>query len=164
MSHKITPQLSYVHCNLQRLNYTSKQRGSALVIAVFVIIVMSLLGAALVKMLESSQENVAYEVIGTRAYTAAQIGVQWQLSQVFPLAVIGAEAQALQCSDIDFNEKPQISNVTGLKDCEIVLNPATACVDILHQNTRYYTITSTGQCNIDGEITSRTVRVDAKSL
>lgn len=141
----------------------STQRGSALVIAVFIIIVISLLGAALVKILDSSQENVAFEVIGTRAYTAAQIGVQWQLAQIFPLAVAGNDAEVRTCNDIVL-PPPTISGTKGLHSCDIVLDAITHCEEFLNQDVRYFRVTSTGQCNIDGEIVSRTVQVEARSL
>ena len=135
MSHK-QPQriIKHSHSFLRR----STQKGSALVIAIFIIIVLSALGAALVNMLDSSQEGVAYEVLGTRAYTAAQSGLQWQLSEAFPLGSV----------------------VPGLKQCTV----SVTCSDFELDNVRYYSISSTGQCTIDGEKTSRTVAVEARSL
>ncbi|NQZ88440.1 MAG: pilus assembly PilX N-terminal domain-containing protein [Colwellia sp.] len=136
---------------------TNRQSGSALVIAIFVIIVLSLLGAALVKTLDSSQESVAFEVFGTRAYNTAQTGIQWQLAQIFPL---GGTIQT--CASIS-NIPPDVSAISGFEGCEIIL-AVDACVDFLHDSSRYYTITSTGQCNVGAEITSRTIEVEARSL
>ena len=127
-------------------------KGSALVIAVFIIIVMSLLGATLVKILASSQQNVVYEVLGTRAYAAAQSGVQWQLSQVFPL-----NSAAAACAS---QTPPSFSNVNGLEQCSI----AVSCSDFVIDSTRYYTITATGKCQAGDTVTSRTLQVDARSL
>ena len=111
MSHK-QPQRIIKHSDsfLRR----STQKGSALVIAIFIIIVLSALGAALVNMLDSSQEGVAYEVLGTRAYTAAQSGLQWQLSETFPLG-----SNAISCKNqADINSlTPNFVNVPGLKQC-----------------------------------------------
>lgn len=137
----------------------SKQQGSALVIAIFVIIVLSVLGAGLVKMLDSSQEGVAYEVLGTRAYTAAQSGLQWQLGEIFPL-----NSAALACqnpADID-SSKPSFTNAPGLAQCSIKVT----CTDFVRvgDSIRYYVVSSTGECALDGEVTSRTVEVDARSL
>ena len=66
-----------------------RQSGSALVTAIFVLVIMTLLGSALIRMQSSSAETVVYEVIGTRAYAAAQAGVQWQLTELFPLNTAG---------------------------------------------------------------------------
>jgi MSHA biogenesis protein MshP len=132
-----------------------KSRGSALVIAIFVIIVISLLGAALVKMMASSQENLAFEVLGTRAYTAAQSGMQWQLAQLFPVGEsVRTCASASQVA-------PIINKVPGLVGCEI---KSIECFDFTHADVRYYTIKSIGQCEIDGEHTSRKIEVEARSL
>lgn len=134
-------------------------RGSALVIAIFVIIVMSLLGAALVNMMDSSQESVGFEVLGSRAYMAAQTGVQWQLAQLFPVGLMSTSANT--CASVS-QTPPQISNIQGLQGCSIV-SPV-ICEDFLHNNVRYYTVTSVGQCQIDGEVTSRIIEVEAREM
>jgi len=141
---------------MQISHFAKAQEGSALVIAIFIIIVMSLLGAALVNMLDSSQESVAYEVLGTRAYTAAQSGAQWQLGQIFP---VGNSNNVHGCG---VSLPPIISNINGLQGCKI-LSPIT-CTEFEHQGVRYFTIESTGQCSLDGELTSRTVEIEARSL
>ncbi|MFT5815055.1 MAG: MSHA biogenesis protein MshP [Psychroserpens sp.] len=137
--------------------YPNQQAGSALVIAIFVIIVLSVLGAALVKMLDSSTESVAYEVLGTRAYTAAVSGLQWQLAEVFPL-----NGPAIACklpADID-SATPSFNNTLGLAQC----NVSVSCTDFERDGIRYYSITGTGTCNIDSELTSRKIAVEAHSL
>ena len=135
----------------------SKQKGSALVIAIFIIIVLSALGAALVKMLDSSQEGVAYEVLGTRAYTAAQSGLQWQLSEVFPL---NSGAIACKSQTATNSRTPTFNNTQGSAQCIINVT----CTDFELDSIRYYTITSSGECALDGEVTSRKVAVEARSL
>jgi MSHA biogenesis protein MshP len=137
--------------------YPNQQAGSALVIAIFVIIVLSVLGAALVKMLDSSQESVAYEVLGTRAYTAALSGLQWQLAEVFPL-----NSPAIACkAQVDINSAtPSFNNTLGLAQC----NVSVSCSDFERDGIRYYSITGTGTCAINSELTSRKVAVEAHSL
>jgi MSHA biogenesis protein MshP len=149
--------------NNRGINFTStckplsihKNRGSALVIAIFVIIVISLLGAALVKMMASSQENLAFEVLGTRAYTAAQSGAQWQLAQLFPV-----DQSVRTCASAS-QVAPIINQVPGLVGCEI---KSIECRDFTHADVRYYTIKSIGQCEIDNEKTSRIIEIEARSL
>jgi MSHA biogenesis protein MshP len=143
------------HCKLRENQVKTKQKGSAIVIAIFVIVVMALLGAALVKILSSSAESVAYEVIGTRAYAAAQTGAQWQLLEVFPHNTNTATA----CKN--FITEPDLSNVKGLEYCQATVN----CDDGgTFTGTTYYVITSVGQCSFGGVITSRTVIIEARSL
>jgi MSHA biogenesis protein MshP len=140
--------------------YPNQQAGSALVIAIFVIIVLSVLGTALVKILESSQESVAYEVLGTRAYTAAQSGLQWQLAKVFPLnlpdPLITLESD---CADND-NALSSSNNTLGLAQCDV----SVTCTKIDHASISYYTITATGTCAIGSEQTSRKIAVEARTL
>ena len=63
----------------------AKQQGSALMLALFVIIVLTLLGGSLVKILSTSSEAIAQEVIGTRALMAANSAMQAELAVLFPL-------------------------------------------------------------------------------
>jgi MSHA biogenesis protein MshP len=152
-SFKLTKLPSQLSSQSGKPRYPNQQAGSALVIAIFVIVVLSVLGAALVKMLESSQESVAYEVLGTRAYTAAQSGLQWQLAEVFPLS-----DSPSACDDI-VNALPSFDNTLGLAQC----NVSVSCDDFVHDTIRYYTITSTGECAIGSELTSRKIAVEARS-
>lgn len=147
--------------NLQVINKKAsikKQQGSALVIAIFVIIVMTLLGTALVRMLSTEAETVAYEVIGTRAFQAAQSGMQWQLQQVFPLGSSGVACP----SATSIKSFVNIGNDgRGLKNCRAELK----CDGFPHTDgITYYQLESTGICTVGGVKTSRTIAVDARSL
>jgi len=133
----------------------TQQKGSAIVIAIFVIVVMALLAAGLVKILASTAESVAYEVIGTRAYAAAQTGAQWQLLEVFPHDTDTRTACQSTITEPDF------SSVEGLKDCTATV---TCNDDGEFDGTTYYIITSVGKCEVGGVITSRTVEIEARSL
>lgn len=110
-----------------------KHQGSALVIAVFIIVVLSLLGVALVRMNSTSAHSVVYEVAGTRAFQAAQSGMQIQLQRVFPLS--GSPSCPSSIPRITFN------NVKGLEGC----SAAISCAD----KDDYYFITSQGLCKIN---------------
>jgi MSHA biogenesis protein MshP len=153
------------HCKVKKT-----QQGSALVIAVFIIIVMTVLGLALVRMLNTSAESVAYEVMGTRAYATAQIGVQWGGREIFPLGT-GASRHCDGSTVSENNNSfvsPQmlnppsgISNNDGLANCQI---SSLICKDLKYDGVVYFTITSTGQCNVGGIVTSRTIVIEARSL
>jgi len=138
-----------------KMTKANKQNGSALVLALFIIVVMTLLGTFLVRMISSNAETIAYEVIGTRAYQAAQAGAQRKLSEVFPLL-----PSSTQCSlDSSYNE---FSTVKGLENCEATDVDCEASLPI--DSIIYYTITSTGQCDVGGVFTSRTIEIKARSL
>jgi len=138
-----------------KIRRSNKQKGSALVLALFIMVVTTLLGAALVRMISSNSETIAYEVIGTRAYQAAQAGAQRKLSEVFPLL-----PGSVECSpDSIYNE---FSTVKGLDNC--VATDVDCIADAIVDDVTYYTITSTAQCNIAGVFTSRTIEIKARSL
>lgn len=146
-----------------------RQRGSSLVIAIFVIIVMSLIASSLVNMLISSHHNLAFEVLGSRAHQAAQSGAQWKLGALFPV-VSGASGATHTvhntCAAVS-TAPPTITNTQGFAGCNI---SKVACLDYVHEGTRYYIVTSTGVCELgfdgdgDLEVVSRTVEVEAHSI
>ncbi|PCI56406.1 MAG: type II secretory pathway component [Gammaproteobacteria bacterium] len=139
----------------------ASQSGSALVIAIFVLVIMTLLGSALIRMQSSSAESVVYEVMGTRAYAAAQTGLQWQLTEVFPLNTTGITlCKRNNNGDIEINE-PTISGIEGLENCEFNIT----CDDrIEHDGVQYYTLTSIGSCQVAGINTSRTIEIEARNI
>jgi len=132
-----------------------KQKGSALVLAIFVMIIMTLLGTALVKMYNSSSEAVVYEVLGTRAYAAAQTGIQWQLTEIFPLN----ESNITLCKSPIVN--PNISATEGLENCSFSVSCDS---NISFNGIQYYTLKSVGSCDVAGIKTSRTIEVEARSI
>lgn len=135
--------------------YRKRESGSALVIAIFVLVLMTLLGSALIRMQSSSAETVVYEVMGTRAYAAAKTGLQWQLTEIFPLNVTGITL----CNATIV--EPTISGVIGLENCQFEIT----CDDsISHDSVQYYTLTSTGSCSVAGIETSRTIKVEARNI
>jgi MSHA biogenesis protein MshP len=138
------------------IKQNSNESGSALVIAIFIIVVMSLLGSALVRMNDSNTETIAYEVIGARAYQAAQAGSQLKLKEVFPLT---SSTKSPECED---NINPyDFSGIKGLVNCKAV---NVTCSDKTIDDVTYYTITSTGQCEVADVLTSRKIEVKARTL
>jgi len=132
-----------------------RQSGSALVIAIFILVIMTLVGSALIRMQNSSAETVVYEVMGTRAYAAAQTGLQWQLKEIFPLNTTGITLCKANIIE------PTISGVEGLKDCQFNI---TCDESIEHDGVQYYTLTSTGSCQVAGIKTSRIIEIEARNI
>ncbi|MBI4808362.1 MAG: agglutinin biogenesis protein MshP [Nitrosomonadales bacterium] len=54
-----------------------KQRGFSLVSAIFLLVVLAGLGAAMVTFSTSQHQSQALDVLGSRAYQAAHAGVEW---------------------------------------------------------------------------------------
>lgn len=131
------------------LNY-QQQRGSALVIAVFVIVVMLAVAVGLSRLLISSSETVVYEVQGTRALFAAQSGLETSLSELL-------FSQSIACP---FSKPVQVFSGSGLQGC----SAAVSCADpYTAEGITIYSITSSGQCTaVNGEITSRIVQIEVR--
>ena len=140
----------------------SRQQGSALMLALFVIIVVILLGSALVKVLSTSSETLAQEVIGTRALMAANSGMQAHLQKTFPLNLAAA------CPADD--EYESFSGVAGLYHCNASVSCELYAPDV--ESVNYFRLTSTGECGssaiAEGSTgivrSSRTIQVEARSL
>lgn len=144
----------------------NKQQGSSIVLALFIIIVLSLLGGVLMKMISTSSETVSQEVLGTRAYMAANSAMQAQLQKLFPLNATGScnsEPYDLQTTSSEY--------VPGLYDCQA----STSCETYFtnpENSAQYYRLTSTGTCGSgtmaeDSKVlvtSSRTIQVEARSL
>jgi len=149
----------------------AKQQGSSLILALFVIIILTLLGGALMRMISTSSETVSQEVLGTRAYMAANSAMQAELQLLFPFNVTASNT-----CDLTFIDKPYdlqtalLDDIPGLYDC----TAKTSC-ETYHtgsDGTKYFRITSTGECG-SGVMaaaskvivkSSRTIQVEARSL
>ena len=138
-----------------------KQQGSALIVAVFIMVVMALLVLSLSKLLTSSSENVSYEVLGTRAFFAAQSGMEQGLTQLFPLsaastycAPAGTQGTAPETT-VSF---PVTAN--GLQGCSYTLSCSSGRATAAATETIYYQLTSTGLCGSGQLQTSRTIQME----
>ncbi len=64
----------------------SRQSGFALVTAIFILVVLAGLGAAMVSISTSQHTTVAMDVQSVRAYQAARAGIEWGAYQVLKVA------------------------------------------------------------------------------
>jgi len=58
------------------------QKGFSLVTAIFLLVVLATLGTLMVTFFSAQQQSSALDVMGTRAYQAARVGVEWAAYQV----------------------------------------------------------------------------------
>ncbi len=135
--------------------------------SLFIMIILILLGSALVKTLSSSSETIAQNVIGTRAYMAANSAMQAELQKLFPL-----NDAAIQCSGtVNYDFSATGSNIDGLFNCKATISCTNFATHPM-TNEEFYRLISTGKCNSSalasdskGVIaSSRTIQVDARNL
>lgn len=76
------------------------QRGFSIVTAIFLLVVLAGLGAAMVTFSTSQHQSSALDVLGARAYQASRAGVEWAAFQIVQSSVAvpaGAGGFAGQC-------------------------------------------------------------------
>ncbi len=156
-------------CLINQSSQLPKPRGSALILAVFVMVVIMLLGTTMVELMSTSSEAVAQEVLGTRALAAANSGMQGQLQKLFPLNAAPPTFTCPAPPATPFTANYNFSTITGLYQCSAVV---TCSNYITHNSVKYYRLKSIGTCG-SGTLTvnsaaivlsSRSVQVEARSL
>jgi MSHA biogenesis protein MshP len=140
----------YLRRNSQNFAATpSCQQGSMLVIALFVIIVLALLGLTMTRLLSSTSETIIHEVLGQRAINAAKSGIECAVASKF-----GAG-----CSNPVYKE---LSGVAGLESCNYrVAETLPKTITDGGRTFTYLTFTGTGQCTAGKINVTRFVYVDA---
>ena len=74
--------MSITHPNIK------KQKGVSIVTAIFLIIVLALMGAGMVSLLSTSQQSISQEITSAKAYMAGRSCLQWGMYQaVYPSTV-----------------------------------------------------------------------------
>ena len=120
-----------------------RMRGSALMIALFVIVVMALLAAAMGRFLVDSGEKNTVEVRSVRALLAAQSGLEVALYQLFPNrpqvlpAVCDPNVGALSLP---------LPTSPGLAGCKVVVSCREIAVTYNNLSSKGYRLQSIGQC------------------
>lgn len=130
-----------------------QQRGNSLILALFIIVLMSVLIVALARQLVNSSSAVSVEVQGNRAFNAAQSGLQLGLTQLFPLNGAAAVSCSLLSAQHQFSQ-PGLAGCSANLTCQQVLNPDRA-------DRPLYRLVSSGHCVAGDVITSRQVVMEA---
>ena len=127
------------------------QEGSAVMVALFVIVIVGLLAAALSRLLLDASEKVTVEVLGVRALMAAQSGVEQGLYQLYPNG-------SWQASTADANGKTGCDKVSsnlsfttdGLRGCSAAIVCTT--LSVTSGAVTSYRLVSSGRCDGGGTL------------
>lgn len=95
-----------------------RAKGSALMVALFVIVVMALLAAALGRLLADSEEKNTVEVRSVRALMAAQSALEVGLYRLYPSGQW--QLQACPSKDVSFDDI--FEKIEGLVGCRATLS------------------------------------------
>ncbi|MES3021157.1 MAG: agglutinin biogenesis protein MshP [Pseudomonadota bacterium] len=119
-----------------------RQRGLGLVTAVFLLVVLAGLAAALVSLFTVQQASSGLDVLGARTYQAARAGIEWGLYQQ-----LRAQPPSTDCfaSPTTFR-LPQSGSLAALT---VTVTCAAAAGNALGNTTNRWTVTATA-CNEPG--------------
>jgi MSHA biogenesis protein MshP len=134
-----------MYCNLKQ------QSGFSLPIAIFILVIMALIAAAVVSIYNKGVAGVSQEILSTRAFYSAESGAQHVLGQLFPLN--GAAANCAASSSLNFSS-------IGLNNCAASMS----CTATTVGSNTFYTITSTGTCSTGSTTTVRQIQIMARGL
>ncbi len=139
--------------------FYSRQRGSALVVSLFIITVMGAFAAAMIRIDWSGQDTTAREVFSTRAWYAAHSGNEIVLSKLFPLG------QAVSDPAACINYKDENALDAGLFSCQLL---EVECTKSSYQDNGTeafkYRLVSKAICGTGQYSTTRKQEVWAKAL
>lgn len=157
------------------MKLAAKQQGSLLIISLFIAIIMLGLGLALTRVIQGASHSNAVEYLGTRAFLAAQSGLEQGLNQLFPL-----NNSAASCTNIAATLPVTRSfSANYLAGCEVVINCTglTGIDDVSSPSGQVdvYRISSSATCPlfecVVGQAcrseywqTQRTLNIEAKTL
>lgn len=137
----------------------SRQQGSALVIGIFIITVMFVITAALIRVLGDADDNVNLEVWGSRALFAANSGADAALAELFP----PGGGAATDCGVVSNSWTPP--NEVGFSGCSVSVACDLKSVNFNGQTLNQFTLTSSavceaGQCSSGAGSDSNCLRVN----
>lgn len=137
--------------------HLNQQRGNTLVIAVFVIVVLGGLVAALASLLRTTSESVVIEVLGTRSYLAAQSGLEQAMMEVYPLNTAPVTDCGVNGSNYSFLGNPSLQQCTAAISCDNVVYTNDA-----NETFTHLVVTSKAVCKAGSQRASRQLRIETR--
>lgn len=143
----------------------AKQQGFSIAMAIFVLVILAMLGAAMARIVAQGQESVAREVVSIRALMAAESGAERGLQAVLSGAsACGGDLSNPPTSYAALGFSQWSMSGDGLAGCSADVS----CGETLADNnqdgtdTPHYTIRSIGSCGPSGSQAVRIVEVQAR--
>lgn len=142
-----------------------RQSGASIPAAIFVLVVVAMLGSAMVQILNQGQQSIAREVLSMRALMAAESGAERGLTQVL-------EGDPATCTGTMLNPPASLTplfiswslSVAGMTSCDVEVSCGLTQLDSDNDGTleNYYTLRSTGACGPPSDRAFRIVEVQAR--
>jgi len=116
-------------------NSVQAQKGVTLVGALFIIVIMALLGTGLLQLMTTSQQSIGQEITSVKAYFASHSATQWGMYQS-----VYAGGAAVGTNTITFSN-------SGLTNTTV----STTIQRNIIEGNNYYNITATGQFGVSAD-------------
>ncbi len=134
-------RMSTTHLNFR------KQTGVSIVTAIFLVVILALMGTGMVSLLSTSQQSISQEITSAKAYMAGRSCLQWGMYQ----AIFDADPWANDPYVLNFNNAGLINTRCINTRFEVVTN----------DGLRFFNITTTANygASADPEFSQRTMRL-----
>lgn len=133
-----------------------KVQGFSIVMALFILVVLSLLAAAMLSIMSAGADSVAREVVSARALLAAESGAERKLGEIFPP---GAAVNIAACQNSPGTTYASFAGLTACSNVSVVVD----CSVVTVNAENYFTLTSEGRCGPVSAPAVRVVEVQARS-
>lgn len=141
----LTPALQNRHRS-HKPKLHNNEKGFSLPLAIFILVIVSLLALAIFRMTALNQQAVAQEVLTARALFAAESGAQVQMMRIFPISgPANCAAHSIAVT------------TAGLNACSF----NSTCSVLIVNSQSYYNVESIGRCAIGGVSAQRTIQMQA---
>jgi MSHA biogenesis protein MshP len=131
------------------------EQGFSIIMAVFILVVLGLLAAAMLSIMSAGADSVAREVLSSRALMAAKSGAERKLNEIFPP---GAAANPSACQTSPATTYADFTGLVGCSNVSVVVD----CTFVTVNAVSYFTVTSEGRCGPTSEPAVRIVELQAK--
>ncbi|MEZ8194864.1 MULTISPECIES: MSHA biogenesis protein MshP [Vibrio] len=121
----------------------SRQSGSVLVVAIFVIVVMGFLASSLTRVNWSNSDNQTREHLGTQAWLLAHSANEWALTQLYPIPLPSvSNAVSAACSGL--NVPSAVSDDGMATICKV--NSIACTLEGELDNVKFYKLKAITKC------------------
>ena len=114
-----------------------KQSGVSIVTAIFLVVVLSLMGIGMVSLLTSSQQSISQEITSAKAYMAARSCLQWGIYQAVYTANTGTHTNTFNSNTGLFNTRCT-TKISSINNDDLVYYNISALAEFGNTNTPEY--------------------------
>ena len=100
--------MSITHPNL------TKQKGVSIVTAIFLIVVLALMGTGMVSLLSTSQQSISQEITSAKTYMAGRSCLQWGMYQAVYTATAGSHTNTFNNANSSLFNTQCTTDITSL--------------------------------------------------